>query len=324
MKKLRYLCETAAVRFAVWLFPRLPRHALLALARIIGTLAWALDTRGRQTANENLRVAFKGALPAKRVRQIARGSYQNFARTFFDLFWGSNLTNENVRQLVQVPADSERLVADALRTGAIWVTPHFGNFEYAAMIWGFFDVRFTIVAQDFKNPALTDIFAKLRGLSGHQIIPQEAAMLKLAKALKRHGNAALLPDLTIKPGRSAAPIRCFGLLTSVTTLHVQLAQRFGLAIYSAYCLPRPDGTYLFDFPLILHPSAQDSSARLTQVVWDSLEPIIRQHPECWMWMYKHWRYLPGDDTDGEYPVYANPNKAFARMVADARTTASLG
>ena len=37
---------------------RLPRHVILVLARIIGTLAWLADVRGRTTATENIRVAF--------------------------------------------------------------------------------------------------------------------------------------------------------------------------------------------------------------------------------------------------------------------------
>ena len=34
-----------------------------------------------------------------------------------------------------------------------------------------------------------------------------------------------------------------------------------------------------------------------------------------MWMYKHWRYLPGSEQDPKYPVYANPSKPFRELLA---------
>jgi Kdo2-lipid IVA lauroyltransferase/acyltransferase len=44
------------------------------------------------------------------------------------------------------------------------------------------------------------------------------------------------------------------------------------------------------------------------------EPVFREYPECWMWMYKHWRYLPPGAREGEYPAYANRSKKFDRLL----------
>lgn len=100
---------------------------------------------------------------------------------------------------------------------------------------------FTVVAQDFKNEALTHLFRRLRESSGHTIIPQENAMLKLIKTLKRQGHAGLLTDLNIEPGKAAAAIQCFGMWTCVPSLHVELAKRLGLSIITGVCRSLPDG-----------------------------------------------------------------------------------
>ena len=63
---------------------------------------------------------------------------------------------------------------------------------------GFLEVPFHVVAQDFRNPMLTEIF-KIREHSGHQVISSNRAVIKLLKTLKRNGNAALLTDLNVKP-----------------------------------------------------------------------------------------------------------------------------
>jgi lauroyl/myristoyl acyltransferase len=314
------ILESSAVRFAAWLLPKLPRWMILGMARVIGLVAYACDARGRRTALENLRVAFAmDHITTAQARRIARGSYQTFARTFLDLFWAARLTKENYREFIHIRFEDESVEQLARERGALWVTPHFGNFELVSYVWGFRGFPFVVVAQDFKNPALTEIFTRLRQGSGHSIIPQEGAMLRLMKTLSQHGHAALLSDLNIKPNRIATALRCFGLLTCATTLHASLSQRLKVPIITGVCAPLPDGTYFVSVNRALEPSAFASPAEMSQAVWDWFETKIRETPEAWLWMYKHWRYLPTPEPDDSYPDYANYWKEFRKLVDGTMT-----
>lgn len=312
--KLRYFFEASLVASFAWLVPRLPRWVILMLARGVGRVAYLGDSRGRRTARQNLRAAFKGKLSNEEVRRITLGSYQNFARTFLDLFWSAALTPENWQQHVSIRMDDPEAEAKARATGAVWVTPHFGNFEFVSLIWGFRGIKFTVVAQDFKNPAITETFKRLRENSGHTFISQGNAMLKLMKSLKRQGHAGLLTDLSMPPGKAATAIDCFGLKTCVPTLHVELAKRLGLSIMTGVCLPLPDGRYEVRIFEAIQPGPEDDVTILTQRVWDHFEKAIREHPECWLWMYKYWRYTPSLVRDPSYPDYSNPYKPLLDMV----------
>ena len=115
MKKLRYFFETALVASAAWILPRLPRPVIMALARGVGRLACLIDARGRRTARQNLRAAFGGSLSEAEVRRITLGSYQNFARTFLDLFWAQALTLENWGRHVSIRLDDPEAEAKAQR-----------------------------------------------------------------------------------------------------------------------------------------------------------------------------------------------------------------
>ncbi|MBB5030831.1 LpxL/LpxP family acyltransferase [Prosthecobacter vanneervenii] len=316
MKKLRYFFEIQLLELAVWLLPRLPRHLLMSLSRALGTLAFWLDARGRTTALENLRCAFGDKYSPAERRRIACGSYQVFARTFADLFWSPSLTAGTWQPHfdIIVPPGIEEA---ARESGAVWVTPHFGNFELISQIWGFRGFPFTVVAQDFKNPSITHLFRRLREQSGHTFISQDNAMIKLMKALKKKGHAGLLTDLSISPGRAAVAIQCFGMWTSVPSLHVELAKRLGLSIITGVCRPLPDGRYEGRLLEVFRPGADDDTREVAQRVWDRFEQEIRQHPECWLWMYKQWRYRPigepGVPHPG-YPDYSNLSKALIAMV----------
>ncbi|MDZ4404090.1 lysophospholipid acyltransferase family protein [Prosthecobacter sp.] len=317
MKKLRYFLETLLTESAAWLLPRLPRSSILGLSRGIGSIAYLADKRGRTTALENLRCAFGDRYTLKEHQRIARGSYQVFARTFLDLFWSSKLTAETWQKYFTIHLAQPEYEAQARETGAVWVTPHFGNFELVSMVWGFRGFKFTIVAQDFKNPTITRVFKRLREHSGHDVIPQENAMLKLMKALKRQGHAGLLTDLNIPPGKAAAAIQCFGLWTCVPTLHVELAKRLGLSIMTGVCRPLDDGGYEVNIYEAIQPKPEDDTRELTQNVWNHFETVIREHPECWMWMYKHWRYRPVGAPGvphPDYPRYSNLSPALVEMI----------
>jgi Kdo2-lipid IVA lauroyltransferase/acyltransferase len=313
VKKLRYFFEAALVRSMTWIFPRVPRPLLLGLARLVGLLTYWVDWKGRPVALANLRAAFGPELSEEQAQRLALTAYQNFARTFFDLFWSPKMNASNWQQYASVSCPPE-IEALARERGAVWLTPHFGNFEFIGLLWGLWGFPFTVIAQDFKNPLLTGIFSQLRAGSGHTVVPQQSAVLRLARTLARGGHVAMLADLNIKPSPMAAVIECFGLPTCVTVAHCQLAQRYNIPLVPCVCLPDEDGTCHSRVLGAVLPEPGLSPRDLAQRCWDMFEAEIRQNPGLWMWMYKHWRYLPGDERDGRYPFYANRQKDFAAMV----------
>ena len=319
MKKLRYFFEILLVRGLGWAVERMPRHGMLAFARFVGTIGYYLDTEGRTTALENLRVAFPGEMDDACRRQVALDCYRNFARNFAELFWSPRLTEENWRSLISIEDTDAGAIEEAKSKGAIWLTAHFGCFELTSITMGFRGVPMTTVAQDFKNEGLTPLFQRLRSHPNHTLIPQQSAIVRLMKVLGRGGHVAMLADLNIRPGRASTIIQCFGLMNSVPKVHAMLAGRFESWIVPGVCLPREDGGYHLKTLAPISLSSGDQEHLATQQCWDRFEAEIRLRPELWMWMYKHWRYLPTDLPDPNYPDYANRNRRFQRMLLAQKT-----
>ncbi len=315
VKKLRYLLETTAVEVGARILPSLSRPTILGIAHVLGFVAYVFDYKGRATAHENLAAAFASdGISAPQVRRIALASYQTFALTFVDLFCSLNLKADDYQKLIHIIFEDPTVEAMARERGALWVTPHFGNFELVGLAMGFRGFAFTVIAQDFKNEALTHIFTRLRQGSGHNIISQQGAMLRVMKELKRKGHAALLTDLNIKPEGIATVIECFGLKTCVTTLHTSLAKRLSLPIIPGLSRPMSDGTYQLFLHAAMEAKDYASPAVMAQAVWDIYEKRIRETPEAWLWMYKHWRYLPANADPQTYPSYANRHKHFEALL----------
>jgi Kdo2-lipid IVA lauroyltransferase/acyltransferase len=313
-KKIRYRLEWLGLLWLYWSIPLLPRRFAHWLGQGMGNLAYAADRRGREMALENLTIIFGAEKSAEQIKRIARSSYRTFAQTVVDQFWSSRLNRENYLHYCTVEFADPEAMERARETGAIWVTPHYGNFEWVALIAGFMDYRFTIVAQDFKNESLTEIYRKNRETSGHEVIPQKGALIRLMRTLRSGGHAAFLTDLTIAPSKAATIIECFGRKTCVTAIHAELMKRTGLPVIPGICIPQKNGSYLIRGFRALEFGPNDTLQTIAQACWEVFEPIIRENPAPWLWMYKHWRFLP-EETPVTYPRYARRYVPFDQLEA---------
>lgn len=313
-KTIRHRAEWLLIRGLAAVVPRLPRRFCHRLADLFGAAASLVHLSGRHVAMENLRAAFaeKYALSERRI--LVRQSYRYFARAMADLFWSRRLTNENLPEIFDLESVTRLRAAQESERGAIFACLHYGGFEWISLALGLSGFACTVVTQSFKNPLLNSTFNSLREVSGHQTIRREGAILRLFKALRNGRNVTLAVDLTVSAKLPSVPIRCFGLETCVTFTHAWLHKRTGAAIIPTHCEPLPDGRYR----LVLHPaltiSPNETNQQIAQACWDVFEPVVRQNPAPWLWMYKHWRYKPFAAAE-RYPDYANQSSHFRKLLA---------
>ena len=313
-KRIRYRLEWIGLLLATKLIPLLSRKACYHLAQIAGALLSFFDRHRYDVALSNLEVAFGDRLSPSDRRKIARESFQHFARTMVDLLWSPRLTQKNFSRYIELH-NLEELARSSgpKRSVLIAACYHYSNFEWLSLASGFLDLKGTIISQEFKNSLLDPIFKKLREQSGHELVPRERGIMRLYKALRRKGRTALLVDLTVPPSQGAVAIDCFGLKTSVTSAHAWLHEQTGVPIIPAHCEPLPGGRYR----LIFHPKINNTAGmthqQIAQACWNSFEPYVRRNPASWLWMYKHWRYLPAN-ADRDYPFYANFFRPFEDML----------
>lgn len=308
-KKIRYRIEWLGLQWLYFSIPLLPRRMAHGLSRGLGTIGYWADKRGRGIAMANLRLIFGEEKSEKDLKELARESYCSFAQTVIDQFWSRRLNAENYSKYIDLEVEDMDAIESARDTGAIWVTPHYSNFEWIALFMGFRGYKFTIVAQEFRNKSLTEIYRKNRESSGHEIIPQRGAIMGLLRSLKKGGHAAFLTDLTIKPSKPATIIRCFGKMTCVTAIHAELMKRTGRTVIPGICIPQPNGRYLMRGFKPLSFGPEDTDQTIAQACWNVFEPIIRENPAPWLWMYAHWRFCPEGEEDN-YPPYAGRNERF--------------
>ncbi len=325
-KKFRHRLEWLGCFLLARSVPLLPRGACVALANALGSLAFRFDKKSRAVALANLACAFGDRYSLAERHEIARRSFQNFARTILDIFWGKRLTSQNWRDYIEIDENVESFLRERKSDpahGSVFMCIHWGNFEWASLAFGLMDVPTTIVAENFKNARLSSLFQEARQGSGHTIIPQENSMLRLLKVVKRRGMTGMLIDLTLRPEQAAVAIETLGRKMSVTFLHAALAQRGGAKLVPVDGIPLPDGR----LKLVIHPplafDPEASPQQIAQICWNFFEPRIHEKPELYLWAYKHWRYRTEADLATDYPFYSNVSCAFEQIVAGEGVPQSL-
>jgi KDO2-lipid IV(A) lauroyltransferase len=289
--------------------PLLPRKTMVRLANGAGWLAFHLLARERRIALTNLDIAFGQSMSAGEKRRVARLSFQTFARSFFGLFWGRRFNHATLNRLVEVDAESLRLVEDcrARGKGVILVTLHYGEWELLGLATALLGFPVTIVTEQTRNPHVARVFERLRGRAGNRIILQRFAVTKLFKALKRGECIAMLIDLNAVPSRGGIWLEFFGKPVFSYSAAAALALHTGAAIVCTVAYPLPGGRIRIVYgPEIPCVPTGDDDADLRVVSQKCLgicEEIIRQRPEYWLWIYRRWKFRPTAEQGG-FPYYS--------------------
>jgi KDO2-lipid IV(A) lauroyltransferase len=317
MKKIRYRLEWLGLNIAVKLVSLLSRRACYSAGQFIGSCAATLDRAGRRVALSNLEVAFGDQLSPRRRAQIVRESYQGFIGTMLELLWSPRMNRDNHRAWFEIVNFEETLAQAGPGRGIIFITFHYGNFEWAAHIPSWRGHRGMVLTREFNNPLLGPVFDKLRTHSGNEVVPREGGLIRMYKALKRGTHLAIAIDLTLKPWDPCVAVECFGLKKCVTYAHAWLHQRTGAPIVPVICESIGGGRYRLQVCPEIKVQRGMSIVEITQACWDELERIVRKNPSPWIWMYKHWRYkLAGSARP--YPFYAQVGRGFERRLNRAR------
>ncbi len=306
--RLRQALEAPAMRLGLAVVPRLPRRAVLGLARALGDGAYLFSARSRRLGLANLDLAFGAEKTPAEKRRILRNSLRHFSLVMLDLLWFSRNSAARMERWFEV-APSMR-DAMAVRRARVGVTGHFGNWELIGRYWAMSAGGLMSVAMPLKNPTVDAMLRQARQMTGQQIVEREGALKKLVRCLRDGGTVGLLLDQNTDPDEGGTFVEFFGKPVAVSPAAGILAPMTGAEIVFGYVLPRADGTYLGDIPHVVSAAEiaaldrKTAAQELTQRITGFYEEAIRARPECWLWSYKRWRHVPPGMSKDGFPYYA--------------------
>ncbi|QYK39943.1 MAG: lysophospholipid acyltransferase family protein [Paracoccaceae bacterium] len=249
------------------------------VARIIAPLA-GYDRRVR----ENLALVLPD-LPAAEVRRLMREVPRNVGRTLIEIYSGAEFVARATAGPIRGAGLAALDAAHAAGRPVILITGHFGNYDAsrAALIARGFSVG--ALYRPMRDSAFNAHYVKAISGIGTPVFPRgRQGMGQMLRFLKGGGMLGMLIDQHMGHG---APLSFFGHTAFTALSAAELALKYGALVVPTYAIRRADGL-TFDI-LVEPPIPEGTPEAMTQALNDSLERLVRRHPEQWFWIHRRWK-----------------------------------
>lgn len=291
---------------------------LVRLGKFLGNILYIFPCFGR-LCYQNVHAAFPEK-SKEEAKDIARKSLQSLALTCLEFLWIRSNEDEWVKMLDLTDADEVAKMGLACLPegkGAIFVTPHLGNWEISGKLLAqVYKFPMATVARTSRNPYLDKLISGGRSSSGNvEIIYAKGGAKGMKSALNKGKTLGILIDQNVKLRHGGIFVNMFGLPIPVSRAPAVLGRTQNRFFAVGASFRQENGTFKVYLKTLPKPAKDyESDEELIQALTDISEELIRMAPEQYLWMYKRFQYIP-EGTPQEavqrFPSYAKrPNKHF--------------
>lgn len=272
----------------------LPLEVSLRVARGVGRVVYYLGKR-RKVAHKNLRAAFATEKSRGEMKRIAQISVQNLALSAVELLRFPDMDRAYVEKHMRVIGMEKFEPVLRSGKGIIFLTGHFGNWEFLSIASSLIGYPMTALAREQKHPRSDAYLNSLRNSQTSRIVYKGMSVREILKTLQRGGIAGILSDQD--GGRTGTFVRFFDRLSSSPSGVATFAIRTGAPIYPCFDFRESvmDHRVEVEGPLEMPDpslSAEEAERFIMQQFAEALEAKIRRSPEQWLWAHRRWKSTP--------------------------------
>jgi KDO2-lipid IV(A) lauroyltransferase len=298
-KNKSWLQTRAEYALGVALMAALRRLPLPLAEGLANTSMRALDLvlpKLRRVARVNLAFAMP-ELGAERREAAIKGVFDSLARLLLTMARFPDLNASNIGEWIRYEGLENYLSAKQQGRGVLVATAHLGNWELSAFAHALMTEPMNVMVRPLDNPLLDHLIETRRTLSGNRLILKKDAARLVVRALKNNEAVGILIDQNTAAAEGVF-VDFFGRLACAGTGFVKLANHSGAAVLPGFALwDEKQRRYTLRFypQIALTGDVQQD----TQNIQASIERVIRDNPDQWMWIHRRWKTRP----DGELPIY---------------------
>lgn len=291
-RSMSFLSGKVPVRFAYW------------VGAIMGDFIYLTWKRHSANAVSNMRRVMGEHAEWQVVKETARDSFRNYAKTLVDFLRFPHLDPDDINRAIAAQHGWENLdKALSKGKGVIIITGHIGNWDLAAALLGSRGLPLHAVADSFEPKKMDDLINGTRERNGLKIIKMEAGSLKqIFTALKRNEIVMLLFDRP-QPDEGV-PVKFFGETAWLPAGPAAIALKTRASIMVGYCARRRgDKTFKGEFapPIeyehLLTGDKERDIQIITQEIVSRMETIIRWYPDQWFMFREMWPRTQRHDAE---------------------------
>ena len=255
--------------------------------RKLGHRIYRVSKKHRERAMWNLKLAFPEKTDSER-KAIAIGCFEHFGVFGSDFLRARLRSADDLQATMSFEGLEHMHAARELGKGVVLISGHFGNWERMSAWLGVQGFKLSVVARDTHNEDMNRVVTELRSLTGTEVIPRGNAARPMIEALRRNELVGILPD----QNTDEIFIPFFGHACGTVLGPGVIAERTGAPVVPTWCIWEGPNRYrmIIEAPLVPEPVEGGVKGEgIMRAINASLERIIRQYPEQWLWFHDRWR-----------------------------------
>jgi len=280
---------------------RRSRKTTLAIGSALGWLGWRVISFSKSRMNasiENLRNLYPQA-DRSELETIIRRMFRHFGRFLLEMGRFPLLDKTELERLVKFEGLEHFTEAYAEGKGVVLATGHFGHFELANGALAVMGYPVWSVIRTVDNQRMDELIDSVRCSTGLGVIKKESAAREIIRHIRKGHVVTIAMDQNAGFNNIFVPF--FGKLAATFVTPAVAAKRTGAKVLPVFSF-RHDDTDSYSvriYPPVETSVTGDMNAdiRLAMMkISATLEEVIREAPEQWLWIHKRWKTRP-DESD---------------------------
>lgn len=275
----------------------LPLGAHHLIGALIGRLLYIFNNRNKHISKINIDICFPNLSHLEKQKLLRQTLIEN-AKTLIESFWLWRHPKQSLTLLLGKIENSFLLErANNQSVGTIFVTPHFGSWEYIGLLTAA-NSKLLILYAPPKSKYIEQLSCQGRKSTGGSVISTDKLNIKtLIKHIKAGGSVGILPD-QVPDGNGGIYVNFFGRKSYTSTLVCKLANKLQCSVVFCYALRNNNNHLKYD--AYYHEANKDIYSddliKATSALNSHIESFISTAPSQYIWGYKRFkRPAPGDN-----------------------------
>lgn len=238
----------------------------------------------RKRVRDNLALIMPD-LPSDRVRDLEIAVADNVGRSIMEIYSGAEFVTRAAAEPLQGPGVQALQAAHHDGRPVLLITGHFGNYD--AVRGGLIARGFPVggLYRPMNNRFFNDHYVRAISAIGTPLFPRDKrGLVEMVRFLRGGGMVGMVIDQHMGQGEK---LTFMGHEAMTALSAAEMALKYGASLVPVYAIRRDDGLS-FDIR-VEEPVPHSDPVTMTQALNDSLEALVREHPDQWFWIHRRWK-----------------------------------
>jgi Kdo2-lipid IVA lauroyltransferase/acyltransferase len=290
---LQHRLEYAGIRALIFVLSAFPFRVGSQVGAWLGVLGYRLGIRAR-VVEAQIAFAFP-TLDAKRIKTLARESYENLGRTSIEAALMEKRTPEElIAQFERVDGWEHVDAAVAAGNGALIITGHLGNWEVSGSYLAARGLPVDAIARHMGNRLFERYLTRVRERFGVRVVFDQQAVRHTPRSVRSGRMVGFLSDQGVL-GLASSFVPFFGRLAKTPRGAAVFALRLDVPALFIIGVREPSLKYrlIIERLPIVHTGDREADVTAFVALYTArLEHWVREYPGQYFWQHRRWKRQP--------------------------------